>query len=191
MAIPRDPQVVLLERRIEDLRYQYDLYFSGHRRTEPASLLAEIDHDIIKATRSLTGKSTGLQFQLNTLAHKFRSLQARVRKTLERVEKARSGRRQNPGGAAAGKESSTFYVDKLSLENPSLLKRRIRALYTGANKPSGNPDAISAALLNKAAEVIDRPGVAAVRFTVTHGEGEKTPKVKGNLVSKKTGNQGG
>ncbi|PLX42038.1 MAG: hypothetical protein C0609_10475 [Deltaproteobacteria bacterium] len=189
MAVPRNPEVVRLEKRIEDLRYQYDLYFSGHRRTEPAALMNEIDHEILNATRTLHGKSTGVQFQLNTLAHKFRALQTRVRKILERWEKARSGRRQVKAEASQ-ERASTFYIDKLTIENPSLLKRRIRALYTGANAPSFDPDKISAAILHKASQVIDKPGVAAVRFTVSQSAAENAPKVKGDLIKLKAASEG-
>jgi len=149
----------------------------------------EIDHEILNATRTQHGKSTGVQFQLNTLAHKFRALQTRVRKTLERWEKARTGRRQAIAEATQ-ERSSTFYIDRLTIENPTLLKRRIRALYTGANAPTFNPDKISDAILDKASQVIDKPGVAAVRFTVSHSANEKAPKVKGDLIKLKAASEG-
>lgn len=185
MAPPRDTKIVELELKIEELRRQYDLYLSGLRKTEPASLMAEVESLVQKLTRQMSTRSTQLQFQIRTLAFKFRSLQAQLRRFMERRETYIKSKLEETYGGDVEEFGQTIFIDRMVLANPKLITGKVRTMVTTSGTTGKVvPDELAQMLIAKASKVINRQDVAAVRFTIV--KGENGPKIKGDIIPKKT-----
>jgi hypothetical protein len=184
VALPRDTSIVELENKIEELRRQYDLYLSGLRKTEPASLFNEVESQVLKITRQMSGRSTVLQFQIRTLAFKFRSLQAQLKRFMDRRETYIKSKLEESYGNDVEEFGQTIFIDRMVLANPKLISGKVRSMVTSSgNSDKVIPDELAQMLIAKASKVIDRSDVAAVRFTIV--KGEKGPKIKGDIIPKK------
>ena len=69
---PKEPdkQVVVLEKRLEQLRSSYDQYFQGIERVEPLPERADLRRQI-RQIRTIQSRNTGLRFRINQLVAKF------------------------------------------------------------------------------------------------------------------------
>ncbi|TLN15968.1 hypothetical protein FDZ71_07040, partial [bacterium] len=154
MALPKDHRIVELDKKIEEVRKQYDLYLSGLRKTEPASMLADVEVSILRATRQMAGSSTVVQFQIRALAHRFRSLQAQIKRFLDRRDTYIKSKLEESFSADVEEIGQTIFVDRAVTENPALIHSKIRSLIRSAgNGPNVYPDEIANILIAKAQKV--------------------------------------
>lgn len=182
----RDPRIDSLERRIETLRREYDLFLSGQRKAEPYALSKEIEDELMLLIRTPT-ISTVFKFQVRMLALRFRALGTQVRNLLElKAQRKSTGAPllpdQQPSPAAP---SADILVDAEVLSTPAALSTMVRRLLerTGLDRelPSGvTAEGLSVTMAKKAATVIGKSGVQAVRYSIVPGS--HGPRVKGEPV---------
>ncbi|RMG89926.1 MAG: hypothetical protein D6708_09225, partial [Candidatus Dadabacteria bacterium] len=169
-----------LERRLEALEREYDLFLAGTRRAEPERERRDLERALLRVVGSPL-LSTAERFRASTLAHRFRALESRVRTLLERKEgKARA---QAPEGAEAG--GAEILVDRALLADPAALDRYVGRLHAEVGRLSGGRAAVSREDLREriraAAEThLGRAGVKGVRFRLEVDGGR--PKIRGDLV---------
>ncbi|MBI5015709.1 MAG: hypothetical protein HZB55_09500 [Deltaproteobacteria bacterium] len=176
---PAGPDLDRLEEKIQRLKREYDLFLAGQRRGEPVSLHDELDREIRRLSRyPLT--STVARFRMSSLAHRFRALETQIRSLLDQREaRKRDGEpRPAPGPASV-------VVDRAALENPRAIEAHLRALHRAlAESLNGRTpppvEGLKARLLEEARRLVERPGVAAVRFTLVCEE--KGPRIRGELL---------
>ena len=188
MARSSSPELDGLEERIERLRREYDLFLAGERRTEPLDLRGEIERTILKLVASPL-LNTADRFRVNTLAHRFRAVEARVRKLLER----REARARGAGGSARQPEAPSVVIDRALLERPAALDRYVRRLHQEVERACGGQAPITAAqlrekLVETARAQVTRPGVRAVRFRVDSEGGR--PRIRGEILPEPPGPTG-
>lgn len=178
MAIRRDPALEALEVKLEKLKRDYDQYFAGNRRREPTWQMREIERELLEATR-VPPTSTMVRFQLRGLAQRFRSFQTQVRNIM-RTRQKRQASIMKP-------EQSSVIIDSVTMNNPSLVSGKIRAMcrQMGGQDVKGlSEDALQQMLMNKAQNVVGKDNVAAIRYTVVDsGDG---PKLRGEKISGRT-----
>lgn len=182
----RDPRIDSLERRIETLRREYDLFLSGQRKAEPYALSKEIEDELMLLIRTPT-ISTVFKFQVRMLALRFRALGTQVRNLLElKAQRKSSGAPPIPDPLSSPPQPSMdIVVDAEMLHSPSALSIMVRKLLerTGLDHelPAGvTPEGLSATMAKKAASVIGKSGVQAVRYSIVPGS--HGPRVKGEPV---------
>ncbi len=180
MTRSSSPELDGLEERIERLRREYDLFLAGERRAEPADLRGEIERTILRLVASPL-LNTADRFRVNTLAHRFRAVEARVRKLLER----REARARAAGGGGQLRECPSVVIDRALLERPATLDRYVRRLHREVERACGGQAPITAAelrerLVETARAQVARPGVRAVRFRVDSQGGK--PRIRGEIL---------
>jgi hypothetical protein len=74
-----------LERKLQRLRIEYDQYFSGNGRREPAQLRADVQKTITRYS-SEPPRNTQLKFKFNSLVARFQALRALWGRTLREIE---------------------------------------------------------------------------------------------------------
>jgi hypothetical protein len=65
-----DKEVVVLEKRVEQLRSTYEQYFQGIERVEPLPEREDLRRKILQM-RTIQSRNTGLRFRINQLVAKF------------------------------------------------------------------------------------------------------------------------
>lgn len=178
----RDPRIVALEIKLEELKHQYDLYLSGRRRTEPVNLKSDAEREILALTR-FPSSSTMFKFQVKTLAMRFRAMETQVRNLLDlrQLRASCSGKT-----VVTGAMMNDIVVDEMAIDNPAIIANKVRALLSQAG---GNallpgtmtPEALCDMMLNKAKAIVGKNNVKAVKYSLVTSE--QGPRVKGELVT--------
>lgn len=86
MALADD--ITALEKKLLQLKTDYEQYFLGYQKIAPEKLRVEVD----KLVRLLTGQTitnTGLKFRLNTVTAKFSSYKTYWDRTIREIEEGR------------------------------------------------------------------------------------------------------
>ncbi|GAB4256013.1 hypothetical protein [Deferrisoma sp.] len=174
-----------LERRLEALEREYDLFLAGTRRAEPERERREVERALLKVVGSPL-LSTAERFRAKTLAHRFRALESRVRTLLERKEA--KARPRAPDGADSG--GAEILVDRALLADPGALDRYVGRLHAELGRVSGGGAPVSREDLRErirraAAEHLGREGVKGIRFRLEVDGGR--PKIRGDLVVDRRG----
>ncbi len=155
-----------LERRLDELRREYDLFFAGRRRGEPLGPRNEAAREVLRLTaRPVT--STALRFRVLALAHRFRALEAQTRQLQQvRENRRRAAPREEPA-VAPGPPS--LVIDRTALADPAALATDLERLQSAValaqgEKKAPTVEALGKRLFAEAQRQLDRPGVAGVRF---------------------------
>lgn len=170
-----------LELKLERLKREYDQFLAGNLRIEPLALRRDIEREIMQLTKSHI-PSTSERFRIQTLAHRFRSLETQIRNLLD----LRNSRRAATGESAS-QVPDYVIVDRMAIENPAVISARVRSILR-AVEPKGaqgahpdiTPEAFCQVLVNRAKTMVGKNNVNAIRFRIIPGE--NGPKVKGELL---------
>ncbi len=151
-------------------------------------LRGEIERTLLKLVASPL-LNTADRFRVSTLAHRFRAVEARARKLLER----REARARGTAGAPRPTEAPSVVIDRALLERPAALDRYVRRLHREVERACGGQAPITAAelrekLVETARAQVTRPGVRAVRFRVDSQGGK--PRIRGEILPEPPGPTG-
>lgn len=176
----RDQRITKLEEKIEQLKHEYDLFLNGNRRTEPLTMRKEAEREVMLLLR-FPSSSTAFKFQVQTLAHRFRSLEAQVKNLLELKEQ----RQASAETIAPDHALQNIIVDDLAISNPDLITARVKTLLkqagiVGPEQSESAAAALCNMMVSKASAVLGRGNVLAVKYSLVPGE--HGPKVKGEVI---------
>lgn len=179
----KDTRIEELNREIDELKREYDLYLVGQRRTEPLTARTELERKVRALIRE-PSSSTAFKFRVKTLANRFRALESQLKKLLERKENRSLG----VAGQTRTQKPSSVIIDEMVINNPSLVVARVRKMVAELkrdnpevdNEAMLNPDSFSSALVGKAKSMVGKKDIRAVRFQIV--KGENGHKVKGEPI---------
>ncbi|MDW7708956.1 MAG: hypothetical protein SCH98_00670 [Deferrisomatales bacterium] len=172
-----------LERRIEQLRREYELFLAGQRRGEPVALREEIRRELLARTRQ-PPPSTAAGFRVRALALRFQAVEAQVRRLLEPRGARKGGRPSGVGGEQG------VLLQRSCLEERGLLQGGAARLHRELVCLVGERGAPPAGVVCERLEAEMRrqlavPGVEGVRFRVERGEAGAT--IRGTVVRRADG----
>ncbi len=174
-----DPKSVLdrLDRELDDLRQQYELFFSGGRKTDPGRERTAFENTIRKmGQRTLVG--TQDQFRFNAIQARYYSLANHWLRTVRDLEE---GRLQRDGRGALSRPAPPTEnpIDAAQLEEAA---RRLAEARVECGLPATNESdfvTLKDALLSRARDIAARSGGGRVEFRIAVEEGK--PKIRAIL----------
>jgi hypothetical protein len=177
-----DKRIATLNREIDELKREYDLYLAGLRKTEPIGQRAQLERKVVLLARTPVS-STVFKFQAKTLAHRFRALETQLKNLMDAREAKHKVSEQ-----VQTKQPSAVIIDNTVINNPKLVVDRVRRMVTELNKKnldqddamSLDPENFCNALVGKAKTMVGKGEVRAVRFQIVESDGEH--KVKGEVI---------
>lgn len=173
-----DPKGLLdrLARELDDLRHQYELFFSGGRKTAP-----ERDRTAYETTlRRLSQRNlvnTEDQFRFNSIQARYHSLANHWQRTVRDMEEGRLSRDAR-GRLFRPAPAPEDPVDPSHLEEAA---RRLAEARAECGIPGNGQDfpALREALLSRAREIAAKAGGRKVEFRISVEEGK--PKIRAVL----------
>jgi hypothetical protein len=162
-----------IEAKIAEVRRQYDLFFQGVRRSEPADKRREIE-DAVRRMGQRKITNTNDQFRFNNLQCRFYSyinLWARMVRDLEEGRMTRDA----SGMLVRGGPPPQDLVDPSHM-NQVILDLMEARKTCGLSAVEGELSATREALQARAREIAEKSGGRKVEFRVTVEEGK--PKIK-------------
>ncbi len=159
-----------IERKIEELKKKYDMFFQGLLRAEPLNERRELEMRIRKMGQR-TIPNTSDQFRFNTLQARFYSYQNLWNRIISAIEEGRIERDRR--GRVAFATHAPVEEDNLNQTYVEYINARKEA-----NLPYDNIDFTSfrEMLLKKALEIQDKSNCKKVEFRVEKEGG--VPKIK-------------
>ncbi len=177
---PAEPSLDKLEKKLLQLKREYDLFLAGRLRVEPGALRSDVEREILRFSR-YPFHSTAARFRMNSLAHRFRALETQMRNLLEiRVERKRAAEQRGTEGPPV------VVVDRAAIDDPKRISSQLQSLHAAlldrlGERPAPSLEVFQSRLLDSARSIMAKPGPKAVRFTLSSGENE--PKLRGEIVS--------
>jgi hypothetical protein len=167
-----------LEQKIERLRREYDLYLTGNRRTEPTTLKADLEREVVRLTR-FPFSSTAVRFRLKSLAHRFRAVETQARNLIEQRNRALAAAERAAGGELF------VVVDRAALDDPAVVEGHLRRLHRAVvgergGKPGRELDSFRRRLLSEARSRIDKVGAIGIRYSLVVTDGDA--RLRGELL---------
>jgi hypothetical protein len=180
-----DPKGVLerLDRELDDLRHQYELFFSGGRKSEPTRDRTDFETALRKhGQRAFV--NTQDQFRFNSIQARYYSFANHWTRTVRDMEEGRlardaKGRLARPAPPARGAADRIDPIDPAHLEEAafSLASARSECGLPGGNL--ADLDGLKNALLSRAREIAERADGKQVEFRISVEDGK--PKIKAVL----------
>lgn len=181
MWVPRASDLDNLEKKIFQLKKEYDLFLSGRRRGEPIDLHAEIERNILKLTR-FPFPSTAVKYRLKTLAHRFQAVGLQARN----INDSRNSRRSREKNEKEGEPKDFLLWDENTLKDPKSMEEGVQRLRQQMAEKTKNPPPDVSTLKDKLARAVKshlaEPGIKAIRFHVVNGD--QGPRIRGELIRK-------
>ncbi len=178
--MPDDPKSVLddLDRQFDDLRKQYELFFSGGRKTDPGRERAGYENTIRKlGQRTLT--STQDQFRFNAIQARYYSFANHWIRTLRDLEEGRLARDAR-GALSRSAPQAANPIDPADLDQAA---RRLAEARVECGLPAASMSDLAGlkeALLSRARDIAARSqGNGKVEFRISVEEGK--PKIRAIL----------
>jgi len=165
-----------MEAALADLRHQYDLFFSGKRRSEPMKERKGIEAKLLSLSRRAIVNNTD-QLRFNNVSGRFWAYANLWTRTVRDLEEGRI-RRDPVGAVARGAAEPDEPVDREHLERVAaeLLEAR-RSCGVGGDESEG--PGLRDTLYARALEISSSAGGKKVEFRVSVEEGK--PKIKAVL----------
>jgi hypothetical protein len=162
-----------IESDIAEVKRQYDLFFQGARRQEPADTRRELEETVRRVGQRKIN-NTNDQFRFNNLQSRFHSLSNLWVRTVRDLEEGRLVRDRS-GILVRASSVRKSPVDPAHLES---VLRELIAARKACGLPAEDADLILArdTLLSRARELAGISGARKVEFRVCVEEGK--PKVK-------------
>jgi hypothetical protein len=174
-----DPKAVLdrFERELDDLRHQYELFFSGGRKTEPGRERATYENALRKMGQR-TFINTQDQFRFNAIQARYYSFANHWIRTVRDIEEGRLSR-DAKGRLARPAPPAGDPIDHAHLEEAAfnLAAARAQCGLPGANL--SDLDHLKEALLSRAREIAARSDGKQVEFRISIEDGK--PKIRAIL----------
>jgi hypothetical protein len=178
--LTEDPKGVLdrIERELDDLRHQYELFFSGGRKSEPSRDRQAFENTVRRmGQRNLI--NTQDQFRFNAIQARYYSFANHWSRTVRDMEEGRLSRDSKGKLSRTPTAPPPDPIDRTHLEEAAFSLAAARAQ---CNLPGGNLndlDAIKDALLSRARDIAARSDGKQVEFRITVEDGK--PKIKALL----------
>lgn len=162
-----------IEADIGELKRQYDLFFQGIRRTEPAEERRILEWMVRRMGQRKIPNSAD-QFRFTTLQGKFHSLANLWTRMVRDLEEGRLSR-DTTGAVIRLKPEESSPVDR---EHLKTVVEQIRKARTECGMPTGpeETESLRRTLLERARQIARKSGAGKVEFRVSVEDGK--PKVR-------------
>lgn len=173
-----DPKSLLdrLDKELDDLRHQYELFFSGGRKSEPGRERAACETSLRK-TGQRTFVNTQDQFRFNSIQARYYSLANHWIRTVRDMEEGRLAR-DSKGRLSRPAPSPGIPIDPAHLEEAA---RRLVEARAECGLPAGDDGlaSLKEALLSRARDIAARSDGKQVEFRIAVEDGK--PKIRAVL----------